>query len=104
MPAFILGLGNKITEDIRLNFTAAARKEASVITVFGDPIDYADLLAEKPRPTLYKKAADRFMKVIAQLSERERELRADIVAGRIGSDDKRWLANLGAGKLYAREA
>jgi 1-acyl-sn-glycerol-3-phosphate acyltransferase len=104
VPAFILGLGNKITEDIRLNFTASARRENAVITVFGPPIDYADLLAEKPRPTLYKKTADRFMTVIKKLSERERELRADLTAGRISVDDPRWLANLGAGKLYAREA
>jgi 1-acyl-sn-glycerol-3-phosphate acyltransferase len=104
VPAFILGLGNKITEDIRLNFTASARKEHAVLTVFGPPIDYSDLAAEKPRPTLYKKAADRFMQVIGKLAARERELRADIIAGRITADDPRWLANMGAGKLYAREA
>jgi hypothetical protein len=63
-----------------------------------------DLLAEKPRPTLYKKAADRFMAAIKELSVRERELRADIQAKRIRDDDPRWLENRGAGKLYAREA
>jgi 1-acyl-sn-glycerol-3-phosphate acyltransferase len=98
-----VALGNNITEDIRLNFTASARKENAVITVFGRPVDYADLLAEKPRPTLYKKAADRFMAAIKELSIRERELRADLIAGRISEDDSRWLANRGAGKLYARE-
>jgi 1-acyl-sn-glycerol-3-phosphate acyltransferase len=104
IPAFILGLGNKITEDIRLNFTAGARKEHAVITVFGKPIDYSDLLAEKPRPTLYKKTADRFMAEIKKLSVREQEIRADIAAGRISDDDRRWLLNRGAGRLYAREA
>jgi len=104
IPAFILGLGNKITEDIRLNFTPTARTEHAVITVFGPPIDYSDLLAEKPRPTLYKKTADRFMAEIKKLSVREREIRADIAAGRVSADDPRWLLNRGAGKLYAREA
>jgi 1-acyl-sn-glycerol-3-phosphate acyltransferase len=104
IPAFILGLGNKITEDIRLNFSASARKEHAVFTVFGPPIDYSDLLAEKPRPTLYKKTADRFMAEIKKLSVREREIRADIASGRIGPDDPRWLNNRGTSKLYAREA
>ena len=104
IPTFILGLGNKITEDIRLNFTPTARTEHAVITVFGPPIDYSDLLAEKPRPTLYKKTADRFMAEIKKLGEREKELRADIAAGRISVDDRRWLVNRGASKLYAREA
>lgn len=103
IPAFILGLGNNIVEDVRLNFTREARSKHAVITVFGDPIDYGDLLAEKPRPALYKKTADRFMAEIKKLSEREKQLRADILAGTISVDDSRWLANRRAGKLYARE-
>src|SRR3954462_3057346 len=47
IPAFINGLGNKITEDIRVNFTTEARRKYAVITVFGDPLDYSDLAAEK---------------------------------------------------------
>jgi 1-acyl-sn-glycerol-3-phosphate acyltransferase len=103
VPAFILGLGNNIVEDIRLNYTKEARREKAVITVFGAPIDYGDLLAEKPRPTLYKKTADRFMAEIKKLSEKEKVLRADILSGKIGADDPRWLGNRGASKLYARE-
>jgi 1-acyl-sn-glycerol-3-phosphate acyltransferase len=103
IPAFILGLGNNIVEDVRLNFTKDARKKHAIITVFGDPVDYGDLMAEKPRPTLYKKTADRFMAEIKKLSEREKSLRADIEAGRITADDRRWLGNRNAGKLYARE-
>jgi 1-acyl-sn-glycerol-3-phosphate acyltransferase len=103
IPAFNLGLGNNIVEDIRLNFTKDARAKHAVITVFGPPLDYSDLLAEKPRPALYKKTADRFMAEIKKLAEREKELRADILAGRITEDDPRWLANRSAGKLYARE-
>ena len=103
IPAFILGLGNSIVRDIQRNFTAAARREHAVITVFGPPLDYSDLLAEKPRPTLYKKTADRFMAEIAKLSVRERELRAELLAGHIADDDPRWLATRPVGKLYARE-
>jgi 1-acyl-sn-glycerol-3-phosphate acyltransferase len=103
IPAFNLGLGNNILEDIRQNFTKGARTKHAVITVFGKPIDYSDLSAEKPRPALYKKTADRFMTEIKKLSEREKALRADVEAGRITEDDPRWLANRDAGKLYARE-
>ncbi len=103
VPAFILGLGNNIVEDIRLNFTKEARTTHAVITVFGDPIDYGDLMAEKPRPTLYKKTADRFMAEVKKLSEREKAIRADILAGKITSDDPRWLTNRRHGRLYARE-
>lgn len=103
IPAFIHGLGNNIVEDIKYNFGAEARRERAVITVFGAPIDYGDLAAEKPRPTLYKKAADRFMAEIKKLAETEKALRADILAGTISEDDPRWLDNRPVGKLYARE-
>jgi len=103
VPAFINGIGNNIVEDIRFNFTKEARRSKAVMTVFGPPIDYEDLKAEKPRPTLYKKAADRFMSEVKKLSEIERALRADLDAGKIPDDDPRWLGNRGASKLYARE-
>jgi len=103
IPAFILGLGNNIAQDIAWNFGKEARRERAVITVFGPPIDFDDLLAEKPRPTLYKKCADRFMAEIKKLAEREKELRADLLEGRISDDDPRWLDNRPVGKLYARE-
>jgi 1-acyl-sn-glycerol-3-phosphate acyltransferase len=104
VPVFNLGLGNNIVEDIRQNFSKDARRRHAVITVFGAPIDYRDLSAEKPRPALYKKTADRFMAEIKKLAEREKQLRADIEAGRITEDDPRWLGNRPAGKLYARES
>jgi 1-acyl-sn-glycerol-3-phosphate acyltransferase len=103
VPAFILGLGNNIVDDIRVNFTRHARRERAIVTVFGPPVDYRDLCAEKPRPTLYKKCADRFMTEVGKLGARERELRADLAAGRISDDDPRWLENRPVSKLYARE-
>jgi 1-acyl-sn-glycerol-3-phosphate acyltransferase len=103
IPAFIHGLGNNALDDIRVNFTRQARGSRAIVTVFGAPIDYSDLCAEKPRPTLYKKCADRFMIEVGKRAERERELRADLAAGRIGDDDPRWLDNRPVSKLYARE-
>src|SRR5690606_26762857 len=47
IPAFIHGLGNNIVEDIKWNFGKEARRDHAVVTVFGPPVDYADLLAEK---------------------------------------------------------
>lgn len=103
IPAFTLGLGNNIVEDIKWNFSTEARRARAVISVFGPPIDYSDLTAEKPRPTLYKKTADRFMAEIKKLSEREKLLRAELLAGKIAADDPRWLSTRPVGKLYARE-
>lgn len=103
IPAFTLGIGNKFTEDVKQNFSKDARTKHAIITVYGDPVDYGDLLAEKPRPTLYKKTADRFMAEIKKLSEKEKQLRADIEGGTIRGDDPRWLGNRGAAKLYAFE-
>jgi 1-acyl-sn-glycerol-3-phosphate acyltransferase len=104
IPAFINGLGNNIVDDIRVTYTSKARREKAIISVFGNPIDYADLMAEKPRPTLYKKCADRFMAEVKKLAVREKEVRADVMAGRISDEDPRWIDNRGASKLYAHEA
>jgi 1-acyl-sn-glycerol-3-phosphate acyltransferase len=103
IPAFILGLGNNIAQDIAQNFGKQARRDHAVIIVFGKPVDYSDLAAEKPRPTLYKKCADRFMAAIKALSDRQRELRAQVNAGEIADDDPRWLNNRPHNKLYAYE-
>lgn len=103
IPAFILGLGNSIAQDIQWNFGKEARGEHAVITVFGPPVDFADLAAEKPRPTLYKKCADRFMAAIKALAETEKATRAELRAGKIGHDDPRWLESRPFSRLYARE-
>jgi 1-acyl-sn-glycerol-3-phosphate acyltransferase len=103
VPAFILGLGNNFVDDIRASFAGDAHGARAIVVVFGAPIDYSDLCAEKPRPTLYKKCADRFMAEIGKLSIRERELRAELAAGKISDDDPRWLDRRPISRLYARE-
>ena len=104
VTGFINGLGNNIVDDIRVTYTKEARRSRAIVSVFGAPVDYSALAAEKPRPTLYKKCADLFMAEVKKLSVRERELRADVMAGRIPDDDPRWIDNWGASKLYAFEA
>jgi 1-acyl-sn-glycerol-3-phosphate acyltransferase len=103
IPAFILGLGNNALDDIRANYARDARGSRAVITVFGSPVDYADLCTERPRPTLYKRCADRFMAEVGKLATREKELRAELAAGRIPEDDPRWLDARPVSRLYARE-
>jgi 1-acyl-sn-glycerol-3-phosphate acyltransferase len=103
IPAFIHGLSNDAIGDIRANFARDARGPRAVVVVFGAPVDYADLCVEKPRPTLYKKCADRLMVAVGKLAQRERELRAELVAGRIADDDPRWLDDRPVSRLYARQ-
>jgi 1-acyl-sn-glycerol-3-phosphate acyltransferase len=103
IPAFIHGLGNNALEDIKWNFGKEARRSHAVVTVFGPPVDYRDLCAEKPRPTLYKKCADRLMAALGPLVEREKQIRAQLLAGEISDDDTRWINNRPVGKIYARE-
>jgi 1-acyl-sn-glycerol-3-phosphate acyltransferase len=103
VPAFIHGLSNNALADIRANLRRDARSASPIVLVFGAPVDYSDLCVEKPRPTLYKKCADRFMAEIGKLAVRERELRADLAAGRIGEDDPRWLDSRPVSRLYAHE-
>ncbi|HEY0191339.1 MAG TPA: 1-acyl-sn-glycerol-3-phosphate acyltransferase [Kofleriaceae bacterium] len=103
IPAFQLGLGNNVVDDVWTTHQKHARRERPIITVFGKPIDYSDLCAEKPRPTLYKKCADRFMIEVGKLTAREKELRQQLVAGEISDDDPRWVVNRPVSALYARE-
>ena len=93
LPWFINGLSNSIVDDVLATQKPGIRRIRPVIAVAGAPIDISDLLTSKPRPTLYKKAADRFMKRIAELGQREKELRAQCIAGEISDDDSRWMVN-----------
>ncbi|HEY1812954.1 MAG TPA: lysophospholipid acyltransferase family protein [Kofleriaceae bacterium] len=104
IPVFIHGLGNNVARDIAQNYTSRARTDYAIIIVFGNPLDYDDLLAEKPRPALYKKTADRFMTEVGKLATREKAIRLQLRDGAISNDDPRWLDNRGISRLYAHEA
>ena len=101
VPWFILGLGNAILDDIRATFQRDVRRNRPVIAIIGDPIDLSDLATQKPRPTLYKKTADRMMAAIAALADREKALRAACAAGEIPDDDPRWLTSWNPPRLFA---
>ncbi|MCA9679127.1 MAG: 1-acyl-sn-glycerol-3-phosphate acyltransferase [Myxococcales bacterium] len=102
IPAFVNGLSNDIVKDIRANFKHGIRHERPCIIVFGEPLDYSEYLAQKPRPALYKKTADLFRARILELGERERELRRQCLAGEIADDHPGWLANQQKSSLFAR--
>lgn len=100
VPWWIHGLGNDIVDDIRQNFRKDVRTTKPVIAVVGQPVDLSDLTGQKPRPTLYKKAADRLLAACAAMAPRERELRAAAQAGEIPDDDPRWLTSWHPPKFY----
>ncbi|HVK76345.1 MAG TPA: lysophospholipid acyltransferase family protein [Kofleriaceae bacterium] len=102
IPAMVQGLSNDFVGDARLNFRADARRVRPVTVVFGAPIDYSEFLAQKPRPTLYKKTADLMRQKILELVPREQELRRQCLAGEISDDDPRWLTNYPHDPLNAR--
>jgi 1-acyl-sn-glycerol-3-phosphate acyltransferase len=102
IPVFIQGLSNDLVSDVRANFQSTVRRERPVVIVFGSPIDYSDLLAQKPRPTLYKKTSDLFRQKILELAPRERELRSQCISGQISDSDPRWLTNRPHNPFYAR--
>jgi 1-acyl-sn-glycerol-3-phosphate acyltransferase len=102
LPAWVNGLSNDIVGDVRDNFRAGIRRVRPLIVVLGDPVDYSEFAGQKPRPTLYKKTADLIRKRIAELGERERELRRQCLAGEISDDDPRWLANRGTPAMLPR--
>jgi 1-acyl-sn-glycerol-3-phosphate acyltransferase len=93
LPVFVGGISNDFLGDVREAYTKGIRQRRPAIIVYGTPIDMSDLYAQKPRPTLYKKAADRMMAEIAKLGVREKELRARAAAGEISDDDPNWLMN-----------
>ncbi|MBP6631608.1 MAG: 1-acyl-sn-glycerol-3-phosphate acyltransferase [Kofleriaceae bacterium] len=103
VPVFVNGINNDFLGEVRYSWRDIARRERPIIGVFGPPIDYSKFLAEKPRPTVYKRCADFLMSKVAELIPTEQALRAQCVAGQISDDDPRWLSNRRTvSPLYAR--
>jgi 1-acyl-sn-glycerol-3-phosphate acyltransferase len=101
IPAFCNGLSNDFLADVKSNFDRNVRRERPVICVYGEPIDYSDLMVQKARPALYKRTADRFRDAILALRDREKELRAMALDGVLPDDNPGWLSNRPVSKLYA---
>ncbi len=101
LPVFMQGLSNDFLGDVRDNYKPGIRRERPIIVVMGKPVDYSEFTTSKPRPTLYKKCADLIRAKILELAPRERELRAQCLAGEIHDDDPRWVVNRPHSALYA---
>ncbi|HEX5098804.1 MAG TPA: lysophospholipid acyltransferase family protein [Polyangiaceae bacterium] len=73
IPVFINGLlPNDLPRQVSSNFDGTGRK---IVVVFGEPIDYSDLLAEPGTPKVHQAVADRTLEAIGKLGSEERVLR-----------------------------
>ena len=93
VPVFVNGLNNDFVDSLRTSFRPNAKRDHSLIVVFGEPVDYEDFTRSKPRAALYKKCADKIHRAIAACGQREKSLRAQIESGEIRDDDPQWLSS-----------
>lgn len=73
VPVFINGLGNDVMGQLRGNFD---RTGTPIHVVYGTPIDFGDLLEQKPSPRLFREIAERCLREVSALAEEEKVLRA----------------------------
>ena len=76
LPVFVNGLGNDIVRQVASNYT---RKGNPVTVVFGEPIDFGEMLDQPPSPRLHKRISEHAVEVIRKLGEEERAIRARLV-------------------------
>jgi len=77
LPVFVNGLINDLPRQIRSNFDGTGRR---IVVVFGRPVDFGELLDERPSPRVYQALADRALSAIQALSDEERVRRAELEA------------------------
>lgn len=75
IPVFVNGLGNDIVKQVGGNFTGNGDK---VTVVFGEPVDFGDMLDKPPSPRLHKKISEHTLDVIRRLGDEERAFRATL--------------------------
>ncbi|HEY3500687.1 MAG TPA: lysophospholipid acyltransferase family protein [Polyangiaceae bacterium] len=75
IPVFINGLINRLPRQILSNYDGTGRK---VLLVFGEPIDFSDLYAQKGTPKVHQAIAERTLEAIGKLGEEERARRAEL--------------------------
>ncbi len=73
VPAFINGLGNDLRRQVASNFNGTGN---TIITAFGEPIDFEGLLEAPAIGRTYRAIAERTMDAIKGLSEEEKARRA----------------------------
>src|SRR5690606_26966290 len=94
IPVFINGPTNDFVKSVRESYKPGVRRDNPCIVTFGEPVDYSDLTASKPRAALYKRCADRIRDGIVACGEREKEIRASCGRGEVDDDDPHWLWNI----------
>lgn len=77
VPVFINGLGNDLKRQVMGNFDGTGDK---VIVVFGEPVDFGQMLQEDAGPPLYKLIAEQTMKCVAALGAEEQQHRIELMA------------------------
>ncbi len=75
IPVFVNGLGNDIVKQVAGNFTGSGDK---VTVVFGEPVDFGDMLDQAPSPRLHKRISEHALGVIRRLGDEERAFRATL--------------------------
>jgi hypothetical protein len=93
LPCFINGLSNNFISDVTARFRGNARRDKPIVILYGEPFDYSEIAAKKPRAALYKLVSDQLRATILALGERERAIRADIIAGRL-DDGPGWVTTI----------
>jgi 1-acyl-sn-glycerol-3-phosphate acyltransferase len=73
VPVFVNGLGNDIVRQVRSNWSKVGEP---IHVVFGEPVDFGDLLEQKPSPRVFREISERCLQAIGQLGEHEKALRA----------------------------
>jgi 1-acyl-sn-glycerol-3-phosphate acyltransferase len=73
LPVFVNGLGNDLPKQIAGNFT---RKGTPIVIVFGEPVDFGDLLEQAPSPRLHRRISEHALEQVRLLGEEERAIRA----------------------------
>ena len=82
VPWFIHGLRNDIVDDVRVNFAQRRAPDPAGDRGRRQADRLADLAAQKPRPTLYKKTADRLMQAVGDAGRAREASSAPSALGR----------------------
>jgi 1-acyl-sn-glycerol-3-phosphate acyltransferase len=86
IPVFINGLINDLARQVASNFDGTGKP---IIIVFGAPIDFGDLLAQRASPRVHRTIGERCLQAIGELGAEERRLRADLEGNDVHSSSKK---------------
>jgi len=76
LPIWIRGLSNDLPRQLLANFRPSDGGDHGIHVHLGPPVDLDDLRTQKPRATIYKRAADRILDAIRELGAQERAMSA----------------------------